>query len=201
VKAIVDALIPVFKKIMPVVQQVFGVVMDVIKALAPAFQFVFGIIANTIGAWIESLAVGVEVIVKIVKAIGDVFTGLGKIVEGVFKAIGGFIKGVINAIIGVINSVIRGINSFKIPRIEIAGAVIFGGWGGLNLRQIPRLHKGGVVPGSPGTEVLTMLQAGETVTPAGGGGQTIIIRIDSFIGSDSDIDRFADKVALRLRSA
>jgi hypothetical protein len=65
----------------------------------------------------------------------------------------------------------------------------------------PTFHQGGVVPGTPGTEVLARLQAGETVTPRGqSGGQTIIVNIASFIGSDRDIDRFSDRLAFRLRS-
>jgi hypothetical protein len=46
-----------------------------------------------------------------------------------------------------------------------------------------------------------MLQAGETVLPRGqGAGTTINVFIESFIGSDRDIDRFTDRVAFRLRA-
>lgn len=33
--------------------------------------------------------------------------------------------------------------------------------------QLPKFHSGGVVPGPPGSEMVAVLQAGETVTPAG----------------------------------
>lgn len=40
--------------------------------------------------------------------------------------------------------------------------------------RLPKFHTGGVVPGAPGTEMLAVLQAGERVTPAGGGAGTVI---------------------------
>jgi len=40
--------------------------------------------------------------------------------------------------------------------------------------HIPYLHAGGTVPGPPGADVLTILQAGERVSPAGAGGRTVI---------------------------
>lgn len=53
----------------------------------------------------------------------------------------------------------------------------------LNTPNVPRLHSGGRVPGAPGTDVLTMLQAGERVTSAAdvrrGAGADITIRFDA----------------------
>jgi hypothetical protein len=59
-------------------------------------------------------------------------------------------------------------------------------------------------------QILTHAQ-GQAAMASGGGGMsaatggstapTIVINIDSFIGSDRDIDRFADRVAMRLRIA
>jgi hypothetical protein len=48
----------------------------------------------------------------------------------------------------------------------------------ISVPQLPHFHSGGTVPGTPGSEMLAVLQAGETVTPAGrgGGGTTIEIR-------------------------
>lgn len=47
---------------------------------------------------------------------------------------------------------------------------------GFSMPKLPEFHTGGVVPGSPGTEVPILAMAGETVTPAGGagGGSTVI---------------------------
>ena len=44
--------------------------------------------------------------------------------------------------------------------------------------QLPRFHNGGVVPGLPGTEVPILAMAGERITPAGQGGNVIVIRSD-----------------------
>jgi len=42
--------------------------------------------------------------------------------------------------------------------------------------HLPTFHTGGVVPGAPGSQMLAVLQAGERVTPAGGGGFVLEIR-------------------------
>lgn len=49
---------------------------------------------------------------------------------------------------------------------------------GGNSFRFPRFHQGGVVPGAPGSEMMAILQAGETVIPAGqsGGGVTIVVQ-------------------------
>lgn len=41
---------------------------------------------------------------------------------------------------------------------------------GFSMPKLPEFHRGGVVPGAPGTEVPIMAMAGETITPAGGAG-------------------------------
>lgn len=45
--------------------------------------------------------------------------------------------------------------------------------------RLSHFHRGGVVPGAPGSEMLAVLQAGERVTPAGGGGAATVIEIRS----------------------
>jgi hypothetical protein len=40
--------------------------------------------------------------------------------------------------------------------------------------HLPHFHSGGVVPGAPGSEMLAVLQAGETVIPAGGRGGSVV---------------------------
>lgn len=168
---VIQPLIPVFKAIGAVV-----------VALAPVFGAVFGVIGAVIAVAVRA------------------FVGLASTVVGVWGAIFGAIRGAVNGIISVINSVIRGINSFKIPRIEIGGLVVFGGWGGLRLGQIPYLHAGGVVPGAPGSDVLTMLQAGERVIPASGSSSNVTVYVEGPVYG-SDIDQLADKIAMRLRLA
>jgi hypothetical protein len=52
----------------------------------------------------------------------------------------------------------------------------------ISVPNIPKFHSGGVVPGAPGSEMLAVLQAGETVTPAGrssgGGGGWVPVRFE-----------------------
>lgn len=47
--------------------------------------------------------------------------------------------------------------------------VPFIGGNTISAPRLPHFHSGGQVPGAPGSEVLAVLQAGETVTPVGGG--------------------------------
>jgi len=97
-----------------------------------------------------------------------VWTAEMGLIGGVIDGILGAIKGAINLVVGLVNGVIDGINSFNI-HVDVPNP--FGGslakvdWEGLNLGKIPYLHDGGIVPGLPGTNVLTVLQAGELVTP------------------------------------
>jgi hypothetical protein len=73
-------------------------------------------------------------------------------------------------------------------------------WGGMNLPNIPYLHQGGIVPGSPGQNVLTMLQAGERVLPAAQSraGVTVIVQGNVY-GGPAGIDELSDMIALRMR--
>ncbi len=49
----------------------------------------------------------------------------------------------------------------------------------ISVPNLPKFHSGGTVPGTPGSEVLAVLQAGETVKPASSrGGQDEWIRVD-----------------------
>lgn len=49
--------------------------------------------------------------------------------------------------------------------------------------NIPKFHSGGTVPGPPGSEMLALVQAGEEITPAGGGrggdSLTVVVKLDS----------------------
>jgi hypothetical protein len=83
-----------------------------------------------------------------------------------------------NSIARIWNSTV-GRLSFTVP-----GWVPGLGGAGFSMPNIPVFHKGGVMPGAPGTEGLALLEAGERVTPAGqsaGGPVVIELRSD---GSD-----------------
>jgi phage-related protein len=66
------------------------------------------------------------------------------------------------------------------------------------VKKIPFFHDGGVVPGAAGQNVPAILQAGETVIPAGrkaSGGTTVVVNV-SGVGMGRD---FGDAVARALR--
>ena len=93
--------------------------------------------------------------------IGKAFGKLADIITAPFKA--GF-----NAIARLWNGSV-GKLSFRVPD-WVPGI----GGKGFDMPNLPTFHSGGVVPGSPGTEVLALLQAGERVTPAGASGGTTV---------------------------
>jgi prophage DNA circulation protein len=95
--------------------------------------------------------------------IGRAFRGLGNAISAPFRA--GF-----DAVRTFWNNVVGG-KGFDIPS-WVPGV------GGKSFR-FPRFHGGGVVPGAPGSEMLAILQAGERVVPAGGGGGGMSLTIRS----------------------
>ncbi|HEX4722847.1 MAG TPA: hypothetical protein VH333_10060 [Pseudonocardiaceae bacterium] len=97
--------------------------------------------------------------------VGGVFSRIGSVAESAFNGIGNGLKGALNFVIGLLNHGIDAIN------VLINGANSALGWTGFHLGDIPhipKLHTGGIVPGTVGSEMLAVLQAGEQVVPAGG---------------------------------
>lgn len=88
--------------------------------------------------------------------IGRFFSGIGDLISAPFRAAFDWVRSAWNSTVGGFG--------FDIPS-WVPGV------GGSSFR-IPTMHTGGVVPGTPGSETLALLQAGETVLPtqrAGGG--------------------------------
>lgn len=103
-------------------------------------------------------------------------TKVGQALAGIGTAIGNAFKGALNIAIDIINwfidranDIIYGINVIN-PFTDIP-----------SIPKLKRLHEGGVVPGSAGSERLAILEAGETVIPAdtrimrGGGGVSTLV--------------------------
>jgi len=131
----------------PVVSALSWVANNVLPALGQAFGFLTD---------------------RVIPTISNAFQAVGGVIGKVFGAVTGTVKSAINAVIGLVNGMIRAIDSVQfhvhidppdpLPKIHFD-------WNGVGLGQLPYLHSGGLVPGTPGADVLAVLQAGERVLP------------------------------------
>lgn len=113
------------------------------KAGTDAVVSAFGTVVGWIGARISD--------------IGGFFARLGSAILAPFKWAFNEISDAWNNTIGQLH--------FSIPDwVPLIGGASF------SVPRLPHFHSGGVVPGAPGSEVLAVLQAGETVSPVGAGG-------------------------------
>lgn len=207
-QVVLPALADAFSFVADVVAQAMPFVEGAIKALGPVFKAVgaiAGVVFKGIGVAIGVVAgvirVQVAIISGILNALRVIFTVVGNFVKMIWDGVIGVIKGAINGVIGIINGVIGAINGIQV-HIHVGPVNL--DWNGLKIPRIPKLHAGGIVPGTPGAEVLTLLQAGERVLPRNraGGAQEIHIHIDqgAYIDGPS-IDLLTNKIAARLRVA
>jgi hypothetical protein len=98
---------------------------------------------------------------KIIDEIGKLPSKIAGAARGMFDGIKEAFKSALNWLIDKWNSL-----EFKIPGFDPPGpGPTFDGFT-LGVPDIPRFHTGGVVPGRPGQEVLSLLQAGERVLTA-----------------------------------
>jgi hypothetical protein len=137
--------------------------------------------------WIKRTAVSFWDWLKDLPAkIGSTFMKIGNFITAPFRAAFNFIADAWNNTIGSL-------------RWTVPDWVPLIGGSTVSVPQLPHFHSGGVVPGSPGQEVLAVLQAGETVTPAGrgGGGMTLVIQSG---GSKLD-DAIVEIIARAVRRA
>lgn len=143
---------------------------DAFRNLQPVFEIVFG-----------ALGLAVDVVSKIIGTAVDIWTAEFNLVKSIITGVVDAIKGAVNVAIAVVNGVIDAINSFEIhvsiPN-PLGGDIARVDWDGLNLGKIAFLHAGGIVPGTPGSDVPAILQAGERVLPAGSPGDTINVTIN-----------------------
>lgn len=91
-------------------------------------------------------------------AIGRAFGSIGDTIGNAFKGALNFAIDIINWFIDKANTAINGMNQIN-PFSDVP-----------NIPRLGRLHQGGRVPGPAGSERLAILEAGETVWPAGSGG-------------------------------
>ncbi|PRX46744.1 hypothetical protein B0I33_107322 [Prauserella shujinwangii] len=112
--------------------------------------------------WVRNKAAGVvDWFRSLPGRIGGFFRAIGEGIKNAFRSAFNFVASIWNNTVGRL--------SFTIP-----GWVPGIGGNSFGVPNIPTFHRGGKVPGAPGSEMLALLQAGETVTPAG--------RVDSSSG-------------------
>lgn len=149
----------------------------VINWIGDRFNWVKNLVSNVAGwirdrfvdafNWVRSIAGGVfDWFGSLPGRIGGVFSSIGDGIRSAFRAAFNFVADIWNNTIGRIS-------------VTIPGWVPVIGGNSFSVPKIPKFHTGGVVPGAPGSEMLAILQAGETVIPAnGGGGSTLVIKGD-----------------------
>lgn len=188
--------------VLPPLRAILGVLgTTVVPVLGKAFQFISGTVIPALTKGFNWLRQNVLVPLQNgLKLLGDGARNLGNI----FAALSSKVRVAWNAILGavrsVINAIIRGWNSlrFEVPSVDLGPLGRIGGFS-IGTPNIPLMHKGGIVPGPRGADVPIMAQAGEMVTPMNDVGRgNITIVIEQFYGSDRDIDKFTDRLALRL---
>lgn len=124
---------------------------------------------GTVANWIRDRANDIgNFFAAIPRRIADAFGNIGDAIGRAFKSALNVAIDVINWFVDRANDIIYGINVVS-PFDDIP-----------YISHIARLHTGGEVPGTPGTEKLAILQAGERVLPLGssggsGGGTTQVI--------------------------
>lgn len=108
--------------------------------------------------WIKKAASNTwDFIKKIPDWIGTAFKKIVNFITAPFKAAFNLVADIWNNTIGRLH--------FKLPD-WIPGI----GGNSISVPQIPKFHRGGEVPGIPGTEMLAVLEAGEKIIPRGGSG-------------------------------
>lgn len=163
------------------IKAAFSAVVDwVVNSMVPWFQNAFKKVSSAVGAvfgWVKKnwpLLLGI-LTGPIGLAVVAIIKNWDRI-KSFFSSLPGKIKGWISGVTGVITAPFRA----AFQAVRRAWNSTIGGkgfsipsWvpevGGRSFR-IPTFHTGGIMPGAPGSEGLALLQAGETIIPAQGGG-------------------------------
>jgi hypothetical protein len=133
--------------------------------------------------WIKSAAENTWNWLKQVPGwIGSAFSKVAGFITAPFRAAFNYVADAWNNTIGRLH--------FSIP-----GWVPGIGGNSISVPNLPHFHSGGVVPGTPGSEQLAVLQAGETVTPASGSrGATIQVPRGAFLSADTFVPWLAKEI-------
>jgi hypothetical protein len=136
--------------------------------------------------WIKDAASDVwDWLKKVPGWIGDAFSTVVKFISLPFRTAFNLIADAWNNTIGRL--------SWSVPN-WIPGI----GGNTISVPHLPKFHSGGIVPGTPGSEVLTVLQAGEEVKTRGSaGGQVLILKSDGSRMMDLLVEILAEAVGDR----
>lgn len=143
-----------------IVSAAFEWVWNAIKAgwewVKDNWPLLLGILTGPIGLAVLAIVTYWDEIVSFVKGLPG---RIADAADGMWDGITDAFKDALNWIIDQWNDFSLTIGGGSIAGVDIPSVT-------LSTPNIPRLHSGGRVPGSPGQDVLTLLQAGETVTSA-----------------------------------
>lgn len=204
---IAEAVLPPLRSGLEIAGKVFGTVFG---AISTVVSTEIGIVSRVIGGVIGVFNGITSTIRDVQKNVSDAVTNIVGFFSGIGTKIGNATKGmwdgVWDAFKSVINTVIRGWNSlrFTMPEVDLGPLGKVGGFT-IGTPNIPLLHTGGIVPGTPGTDVLAMLQAGERVLPSGSDGPARTINVNLSVtvsspdGTVSELD--AAQVSSMLQSS
>lgn len=135
--------------------------------------------------WIKNAASNTwDFLKKIPGWIGTAFARIADFITRPFRT-------AFNAVAGAWNNTVGSL-SWSVP-----GWVPGIGGNSISAPRIPRFHSGGTVPGPAGSEMLAILQAGETVTPAGQAGAVIEIRSGGTTLDDALVEILSRAVRVR----
>jgi hypothetical protein len=200
------------------IQTAFAIIGVVLRTVGGVFSAVFAAIGNVIRTAGSVISTVAGTIGRIFGGIGDAIrnlqTRISLVVSGILSAIGampgriasiarGMWDGIWNGFRSVVNSIIRGWNSisFSVPRVDLGPLGSVGGFS-IGTPNIGYLHTGGIVPGVPGSNVLTVLQAGEEVRSrmnARGGGDVHVHIHGNVYGGPPGLDELAAQLSARIR--
>lgn len=153
VNFIADRLIKTFERWGPSVRETIGIVKNIFSGL---IDFIVGVFT---GDWSRA------------------WEGVKKIFGSIFEGIGKLAKRPINGIINIVNTLIRGLNKIHLPDwVPVIGGK------GINLPEIPKLAKGGIVDSA-------------TLAVVGEAGKEAVMPLENNTGW---ITQLAEKVASRM---
>ncbi len=125
---------------------------------------------------------------------------------GWFKGFGGALRGALSSVTNILLAPFRaGFNAIARAWNNTVGRLSFHipdwvpgiGGNGFNMPNLPTFHRGGIVPGPPGREVLAVVQAGERVVPRGQGARTQASGMDLAATLERAMERAMGRVLAR----